>query len=347
MILSVPALLNRVYDGIMSAVSEGNALKRSIFNAAMNCSREYNEKKEFGLPIDTLLKIKFSLFDRLVFKKIRDKLGGNLRFMTAGGAAVNLKVLHFFEDIGIPVCEGYGLTETSPVITSSANNWDTRRLGCVGVPLKGIEVKITRPGSNTVVANGEDGEICCSGPNVMRGYRNNKAANDQVFFNLDGKRYFRTGDLGRIVDDKFLQVTGRVKEQFKLLNGKYVVPVVLEDKLCRSKYIYQALLYGDNKEYCVALIVPDMNEVHTWATNEGIIYLSDKELMENETLRAMISDEILHASSDVKHFERPKKWMFTMKAFSQENQFLTPKLSLRRNNILNSYKSQLDNLYHQ
>ena len=126
MILSVPALFNRVYDGVMKTVSEGTILKQILFNKAMKSSREFNERKEFGRPINFWLKFKHAVFEKLVFRKVRDKLGGNLRFMTAGGAAVNLKVLQFFEDIGIPICEGYGLTETSPVITSSANNWNTR-----------------------------------------------------------------------------------------------------------------------------------------------------------------------------------------------------------------------------
>ena len=345
MILSVPALFNKIYDSVTRTVSESGVLKQSIFRAAMKCSRELNEKREFGLPVDSFLKLKHSVFEKIVFKKIRDKLGGNLRFMTAGGAAVNLKVLQFFEDIGIPICEGYGLTETSPVITSSANDWKTRRLGCVGVPLKDVDVRIVLPSSNTEVAFGEEGEICCSGPNVMQGYRNNEEANYKVFFDLNGKRYFRTGDLGKIVDGKFLKITGRIKEQFKLLNGKYVVPAVLEDMLCRSKFISQALLYGDNKDYCVVLIVPDMDEINKWAIEQGICCQSDRQLMENEVTKAMISDEVLHFGRDMKNFEMPAKWTFTLEAFSQENQFLTPKMSLRRNNILKIYKSQLDNLY--
>ena len=347
MILSVPALFNKVYDNVMKTVSEGGALKQAIFRAAMKCSREVNRNKEIDAPVNPFLKFKHSVFEKLVFKKIRDKLGGNLRFMTAGGAAVNLKVLQFFEDIGIPICEGYGLTETSPVITSSANNWNTRRLGCVGVPLKGIDVRIVLQGSNTVVAHGEEGEICCSGPNVMQGYRNNEKANCEVFFDLHEKRFFRTGDLGKIVDGKFLKITGRIKEQFKLLNGKYVVPAVLEDKVCRSKFISQALLYGDNKDYCVILIVPDMNEVNEWAKKRGICVQSDTELMENKIVKTMISDEILNASAEMKSFERPGKWTYTLAAFSQENQFLTPKMSLRRNNILKAYKSRLDDLYNK
>lgn len=347
MILSVPALFNRVYDGVMKTVSEGTILKQILFNKAMKSSREFNERKEFGRPINFWLKFKHAVFEKLVFRKVRDKLGGNLRFMTAGGAAVNLKVLQFFEDIGIPICEGYGLTETSPVITSSANNWETRRLGCVGVPLAGIDVKIISPDTGTEMAYGEDGEICCSGPNVMRGYRNNEAANDEVFFILDEKRFFRTGDLGKIVDGKFLKVTGRIKEQFKLLNGKYVVPAVLEDQLCRSKYVSQALLYGDNKDYCVALIVPDMNEINAWAIDQGITCPNDDELMKIGSTKAMISKELLYASSEMKNFERPEKWIFTLEAFTQENQFLTPKMSLRRNNILRAYESQIDKLYNQ
>ena len=139
----------------MKKIQESSKLKQSIFNLAMKTARQVNHKKEHNLPINAIENFQYKIFDKIVFKGIREKLGGNLRFMAAGGAAVNIKVLQFFEDIGIPICEGYGLTETSPVITSGANNWTTRRLGCVGVPLEGVDVKILLPGTTTDQPPGE------------------------------------------------------------------------------------------------------------------------------------------------------------------------------------------------
>ena len=221
LVISVPALFNRIYDGIMNKVQQGSPLKQKIFHAALACSRDFNHRKEFQQPISPWLSFKHGIFEKIVFKGIREKLGSQLHYMTAGGAAVNLKVLHFFEDIGIPICEGYGLTETSPVITCCQPDWNTRRLGTVGIPLKGQDVRIIIPGTEESAPDGEDGEVCVSGPNVMKGYRNNQDANDEVFFNIDGKRFFKTGDLGRMVEGKFLKITGRIKEQFKLENGTY------------------------------------------------------------------------------------------------------------------------------
>ena len=207
-----------------------------------------------------------------------------MKFFAAGGAATSLTVLQFFEDIGIPICEGYGLTETSPVISSGsvnmepgANTFETRRLGCVGVPLKGNTVRIIDPHTLAPKGDDEEGEICQAGANVMTGYRNNKAANEEVFFHADGKKFFRTGDLGKMVEGKFLKVTGRIKEQFKLENGKYVVPAPLEDAITRSQFIAQSLLFGDNKPHTTCLIVPDILALREWGAKKG---MPDMELSE-------------------------------------------------------------------
>ena len=347
-IMSVPILFNKVYDGVQKAIGEGSGLKQALFKKAMAVARERNELLEFGKPIGKWLDFKHSLADRVVLSKIRERLGGRLRFMSAGGAATSVPVLQFFEDIGLPICEGYGLTETSPVISTGAPNWHTRRLGCVGVPLPGNTVYIRDPVTGEELPSDTDGEVCTAGRHVMRGYRNNEEANKEVFFNANGKKFFRTGDLGRMVEGKFLKITGRIKEQYKLENGKYVVPAPLEDALTRSQFIAQTFVYGDNRPYNIVLVVGDAIELRAWSAKHGLPFGPESTLAEmvaDERINKLLSDELRAVSSTLKGFERPQRWVALEEAFTPDNQMLTAKLSTRRNNILAAYQGLVDDLY--
>jgi len=347
-ILSVPALFYRVYDGVQKRIKEGSPVARAVFGWALRTSRRRNECLEFGRAVPALLDFQWRVADKIVFSKIRERLGGRLRFMASGGAATALPVVQFFEDVGIPICEGYGLTETAPVITAGANNWESRRLGCSGVVLEGNTVKILDPETRAEMPPNTDGEVCCAGPNVMVGYRNNEAANAEVFFYLDGQRFFRTGDLGRMVDNKFLKITGRIKEQFKLENGKYVVPAPLEDAICRSQFIAQTMLFGDNKIHTVLLVVPELAELRAWATKQGIASAAGESLeqiVRHAQVVQLLSSEIASASVALKTYERPLRWAPMAEPFSQENQMLTPKMSLRRVQILRAHQGLIDGMY--
>jgi long-chain acyl-CoA synthetase len=347
-IMSVPILFNKVYNGVQKAIGEGSTGKKALFNAAMKVSRERNELLEFGKPVGAWLDFKHKLADKIIFSKIRERLGGRLQFMSAGGAATSVEVLQFFEDIGISICEGYGLTETAPVISTGGNNWNTRRLGCVGVPLPGNTVYIRDPETGAELPADTDGEICVAGRNVMKGYRNNEAANEEVFFQANGKKFFRTGDLGRMVEGKFLKVTGRIKEQFKLENGKYVVPAPLEDALTRSQFIAQTFLYGDNKPHTVVLVVGDAIELRAWGQKQGLPFTDESNLsdmVKYEEVLKLLGDELKAVSGTLKAYERPKQWIALEEAFSPDNQMLTAKLSIRRNNIMAAYSSIIDDLY--
>lgn len=210
MMCSVPILFNKVYDAVTKKFSEESNGKQLLIKWAFNTARARNHALEYNEPVSGWLNFKFNLADKIVLSKVRERLGGRLVYMGSGGAATSVKVLQFFEDIGVPITEGYGLTETSPVITSSRRGWTTRRLGCVGVPLDGVNVKIMDPETmEDLTTGGQDGEICVAGPNVMRGYRRNKEANDEVFFydKRDGQRYFKTGDMGRMVEGQFISFT--------------------------------------------------------------------------------------------------------------------------------------------
>lgn len=340
-ILSVPVLFNRVHDGIMKKVNEGSALKRRLFLAARQTARERSGRLERGEAVSGWLALKHSLADKIVFSKIREKLGGRLKVFYSGGAAANFEVLQFFEDIGIPIVEGYGLTETSPIITMGTVGWGNRRLGCSGVPLPGLDVRIVDPATFETRPAGEDGEIVVSGPSVMVGYHNLPEADSEVFFEKDGKRFFRTGDLGRMVDGKFLKITGRIKEQFKLENGKFVVPAPCEDFLCRGRFVAQACLVGANLPFTVALVVPDLLELRAALTE--LASLDDHQLVQHPAAAALLGPDIA-AVEGLKAFERPQRFAIVT-PFTLDNQMLTPKLSLRRNNILQQHQPLVEQMY--
>ena len=342
---SVPVLFNRVYDGVLKKMSTESPLKQKLFHAALKISRQRNQLLEEGKSVSAWLNFKHKIVDKVVFSKIRDRLGGNIQLIISGGAATSLPVLHFFEDIGIPICEGYGLTETSPVITSNLAGWGNRRLGTAGIALPNVDLRIVDPETKADMPPGQDGEICAAGPNIMTGYRNNAKANDEVFFFKDGKKFFRTGDLGRMIDGKYLKITGRIKEQYKLENGKYVVPAPLEDALARSQFISQAFLFGDNKPYNVTLIVPDYLELKPWAEKKGIKFTDDASLVQSVEVINLIKNELMSCTTLMKSYERPSKFILLSEPFSQENQMLTPKMSLRRNNVMGAYKGLIDSMY--
>lgn len=372
-ILSVPMLFNKIYDSIMSKLNNSSIIRKSLVFYALSIARQRNHILEYqdinkqSVPI--LIELQYQFFNKIIFEKIRNHFGGRIRFFASGGAAVSKPILEFFEDIGLPICEGYGLTETSPVISSGVNNWKTRRLGCCGVPLPNISVLIAdihvTEGEPSVTEkqpsvteihikpSNEVGEIIVSGDNVMEYYHNNPKATNEVFIYYQNKKYFRTGDLGQLVDGKFLQITGRIKEQYKLENGKYVVPGPLEDHVIRSQFISQAFIYGSNKIYNIALIIPDFIELKQWlirhhlidtatTTNNEIDY---NILFMNKHVIDLYISEINAACQVMKSYERPKKFLLIKEAFSPENQMLTPKMSLRRNAIMKRYGNDIEDMY--
>lgn len=352
-LVSVPALFNRIYDGVHAKVGEAPPLRQKIFHAAMAAARERNHKLEYGESVSPWLEFKFKVADKIVMSKLREVMGGKLRHIASGGAASSPKVVRFFEDISVPVLEGYGLTETSPVITAGVPAWSGRRLGYTGVAIQGVNLKIIAPGSTEEVPLGEEGEICCAGDSVMVGYRNNEEANKEVFFHLNGERFFRTGDLGVIHEGKFLKITGRIKELYKLENGKYITPVPLEDTICRSRFILQTMLFGANRVFNVALIVPDFDQLLPWAKknnlvdeNANVIDLEfRKNLLKNDAVVNLLQSEIMHASSTMKNFERVVRWAPVVEPFSQANNMLTPKMSMKRNVIVKEYGGVIEALY--
>jgi len=356
-IISVPVLFNRVYDSIMKGISEQSAFRQKLVHYALSVSRERNANLEFGRSVSPFLAWKHNLLDKVIFSKIREKLGGRLKYMAAGGAATSLPVLQFFEDIGIPIMEGYGLTETSPIVTAGTVSWENRRLGCVGVPIPGVKVRIMDPETLQEMPSDTDGEITCSGPVVMTGYRKNQKANDEVFYQHEGARYFRTGDMGRMVEGKFLKITGRIKEQFKLENGKYVVPAPLEDVFTRSPYILQLFICGTNHPHPIALVVPNWANLLPWCEKKGLsgkaptaaqladTSLEKLDIFDEPAFRDLINQEMARVGAGLKSYEKPGQWLPLTQAFTQENQMMTPKMSLRRTVISAVHKDKIEALY--
>lgn len=342
LLFAVPRVFNRIYDGLQKRMAKESGFKKFMFNKGMEVAQKRRKLREEGKESAWLNFLNNSIFDKLVFSKVRDRFGGRLKYAFSGGAALSREVGEFIDDMGILVFEGYGLTETSPI--SSANRPDGHKIGSVGRPIPGVEI-IVCDESQKVLPVGKEGEICVIGPNVMQGYHGLDEATNEVIFDLDGKRVFRTGDMGRIDEKGFVYITGRFKEQYKLENGKYVVPSPLEELLKLSGFVNQAFLFGQNKPFNVCLVVPDFPAVEEWAKENGISDTSPESLIKNDKVHAKIGEELAKYGTDFKGYERPKKWALLLEEFSTENDMMTPKMSIKRRNVIKNYQDEIDKLY--
>lgn len=342
-LFSVPRIFNRIYDVLQKRMEEDSAVKRFLFNRGLKVARQRRALEESGKS-SAWVNAQYNFFDSLVFSKVRERFGGNLRYAFSGGAALSKEVAEFIDDMNILVYEGYGLTETAPIATANYPGPNNRKIGTIGKEIPGVTVFICDDEQN-VLPDGEEGEIVVSGPNIMKGYLNLKEATDEVIVTVEGKRAFRTGDMGQRGTDGFIRITGRFKEQYKLENGKYVSPAPLEEKLQLSGYIAQAMLYGFNKPHNVAVIVPDFESVEKWAKQNGIQDTSHDALATNPKVEALILEEIEKYAGDFKGYERPKQILLVTEEFSPENDMLTPSLKLKRRNVIKEYETQIDALY--
>jgi long-chain acyl-CoA synthetase len=334
-LIAVPRIFNRIYDGLQKRIAEEGGIKKALFDTAM-ANAEKRESLAAAGRSSAWCDLKHKVLDSLVFSKVRDRFGGRLRFALSGGAALSSEVAHFIDRLGIFVCEGYGLTETSPI--TAANRPGARKIGSVGQPIPDVEVIIDKTETGP---DAPDGEVVVKGPNVMVGYHGLPAATAEV---LTEDGYFHTGDLGRLDEDGFLYITGRIKEQYKLQNGKYVVPGPLEDMLHLSGYIVQAFVDGSNQPYNGALIVPDRAAVEKWAAREGLN--GDYEsILAHEKTHALIEGEIEAHSKDFRGYERVRRFAIIPEEFSVENGLLTPKMSVKRRPVTERYADQLASLY--
>ena len=337
LLFAVPRIFNKIYDGLHKKMAEESAFKQKMFKTAVAGAQKKRALAAEGRS-SGLLNFKMKILDKLVFSKVRARLGGRLRYAFSGGAAISREVAEFIDHVGIMVYEGYGLSETSPMAT--ANCIGHRKIGSTGRALPGVEILIDTDAVGGTM--GDQGEILVKGPNVMKGYHNLPDKTDEVMRD-DGA--FRTGDLGRLDSDGFLYITGRIKEQYKLENGKYVVPAPLEEQLKLSGFINQVLVFGDNKPHNVALIVPDEVALKKFADEKGLS--SDlKVLFKDAQVKALYQAELDRYHGEVfKGFEKVRKFDFIAEEFSTDNDMLTPTMKLKRRNVIAAYQQLLDALY--
>ncbi|MGB8222368.1 MAG: long-chain fatty acid--CoA ligase [Polyangiales bacterium] len=334
---SVPRVFNRIYDALHARMAEEGGLKKKLFDAAIGAAERRKQLAAEGRR-SPWVDFKLKLLDGLVLSKVRDRFGGRLKYAFSGGAAISKEVAEFIDDLGIPIYEGYGLSETSPIATM--NYPGARKLGSVGKPIPGVEIEIDSAASE----DPEQGEIIIYGHNIMKGYHKLDKANKEALVEKGGMRGFRSGDMGRIDGEGFLHITGRVKEQYKLLNGKYVVPTPIEEKLKLSPYISNVMVHGVNREYNVALVIPDFEVLKPWAVDKGLS-ADPAALVKSEEVRALIADEIERLSSDFKGYEKVRKFYVGEEDFTTENGMLTPTLKLKRRIVQKRYGDAIESLY--
>jgi long-chain acyl-CoA synthetase len=334
MLVSVPRIFTRIYDGLNKRMREEGGLTKIMFDRALANAHKQQELAATG-EASKLVDVQARVYDRLVFSKVRESFGGRLEYAISGGAAIPIEVAQFIDALGITVYEGYGASETSPIATA---NWPgSRRMGSVGKPIPGVRIEIDRGGS----AEPDGGEIIVYGHNVMQGYHNLPDENAKVLTEDGG---FRTGDLGRLDDDGFLHIIGRVKEQYKLANGKYVVPTLIEEKINLSPFVANTMVYGDGREYNIALVALDMEAIETWAGQQGI-EAEGHELVNDPQILELIGSEIDERTRGFPRYERIREFALLDDQFTVENGLLTPTLKVKRRIVLERFQGDVERLY--
>jgi long-chain acyl-CoA synthetase len=334
-LVAVPTVFNKVYDGLQKLMEAEGGIKKKMFDAAVANAHKRNEMLERGTR-SWLVDKKHNLFDKLVFSKVRARFGGRVRYAFSGGAAISTEVAGLISSVGITVYEGYGLTETSPIVT--CNIKEARRIGSVGRAIPGVTVTI----DTEVTGDKEIGEIVVHGPNVMMGYYHLPEANDEVFTHDRG---FRTGDLGHVDADGYLYIRGRIKEQYKLENGKYVVPSPIEEILTLSGYILQVMVYGEQRPHNVAVIIPDFEYLGKWAAENGVDASDPDALIADERVIELFKTEVNRAQSDIKHYERIRDFILATEEWTPENGMLTPSLKIKRRTLMAEFGDGINDLY--
>jgi long-chain acyl-CoA synthetase len=326
--VSVPRVFEKIYAKVMDNVLASSSLKRKIFFWAVKIGREYGKNKLLNQPVSGSLQFKKKIAHKLVFSKIIEKTGGRVRFFVSGGAPLSKDIAEFFYAMGLIILEGYGLTETSPVI--AVNTLEDIKFGSVGKLMPGVEVKIA-----------EDGEILTKGPHVMKGYYKMEAETQEVI--KDG--WFYTEDVGYLDDEGFLTITDRKKDLIVTAGGKNVAPQPIENILKTNPYISSAVVIGDKRKFISALIVPNFEKLEEYANANNISYSDYSDLVKNDMVVNFIESEINRATPGLASYEKVKKVALLDREFEIEKGEITPTLKVKRNIIEQKYKGTIDNLY--
>ncbi|WP_447766850.1 AMP-dependent synthetase/ligase [Sphingobacterium faecium] len=326
---TVPRVLEKVYDKIVAKGKDLTGIKKSLFMWALNLGLQYQEPTKNS----SWYNFKLAIARKLIFSKWKEALGGNIKIIVSGGAALQERLARVFWAADIKVLEGYGLTETSPVIAVNTFYDTGVKFGTVGKPLKNLEVKIA-----------QDGEILVKGPSITSGYYKNDEATKETF---DENGFFKTGDIGEISSDGFLKITDRKKEMFKTAGGKYIAPQAIETKLMESTLIAQIMVVGENRKFPSALIVPAFEEIEKWMKHKGIPVVSKEETIKNPKVIEKYNQEVDRLSTEFGHWEKIKKFILLSKEWTIDEGQLTPKLSLKRKIILKENEEKIEKIYQE
>ncbi|MEY3646950.1 MAG: Long-chain-fatty-acid--CoA ligase [Bacteroidota bacterium] len=327
MFATVPRLLEKVYDKIYAKGNELTGIKRKLFFGAIDFGLQYDPMVKLGLWDS----IKYAVYNKLIFSKWREALGGNVRLIASGSAALQPRLSRVFWAAGVPISEGYGLTETSPVISVSFINPPDFKVGCVGTVIDCMELKIA-----------EDGEICVRGDSVMPGYYKNPEATAEA---IDPEGWFHTGDIGVMVDGKYLKITDRKKEIFKTSGGKYVAPQLVENKLKESIFIEQCMVVGEGQKFPSALVIPEFNALAAWCKQQGIEAGSPADMIANPKVITKMDEEVQSAMTSVAKYEQVKKCVLLPRLFTIQDGEITPTLKLKRKQIYAKHEKAILALY--
>ena len=325
--VTVPRLLEKVYDKIYAKGAELTGVKRKLFFWALELGLKYDISINMGLWYN----LQLALANKLIFNKWREALGGNVLAVVSGGAALQPRLARVFWAAQIPILEGYGLTETSPVIAVNRCEKTNNRVGTVGPLLEGVQVKFA-----------EDGEILTRGPHIMKGYYNKP---EQTAEAIDADGWFHTGDIGEFFEGRFLKITDRKKEMFKTSGGKYIAPQSMENKFKESRYVEQIMVLGDGRKFPSALIVPAFDQVKSWCAIKNIPYTSDAEMVKHPEVLKKFERELEELNEHFAQYERIKKFTLLTQLWTIDGGELTAKMSLKRKVIYAKCETLIENMY--
>jgi long-chain acyl-CoA synthetase len=324
---TVPRLLEKVYERIMGKGQELTGIKRKLFFWAVDVGSRFDVNKKH----DIIYRLQLSLANKLIFKKWREGLGGKVKAIVTGAAACQVRLLRVFTAGKMIIMEGYGLTETSPVISVNRYNEKGRKFGTVGTIIKGVEVKLA-----------PDGEICCRGDNVMMGYYKRPDLTAEV---IDADRFFHTGDIGILEEGKFLKITDRKKEIFKTSGGKYVAPQPIENKMKESSFIEQMMVVGPERKFAGALIVPSFETLKVWAKQNNVSFGTVHDLLRNPKVLELYKNIVEEYNTQFNHVEQVKKFELLPHEWTVDGGELTPTLKLKRKVIMEKYRDAIERIY--
>ena len=327
-VTTVPRLFEKIYSRVLKQIENSSPLRQKIFKWAVSVGRAHAAARRRG-SISPGLALQRLVADRLVYSKLRERTGGRLKFFVSGGAALAREFGEFFEAVGLKIIEGYGLTESAPVI--AANPFESYKFGSVGLPIPGVEVKIAH-----------DGEILARGPNIMKGYWNNPLATTEA---IDEDGWLHTGDIGMLDAESYLHITDRKKHLFVSSGGKNIAPQPIENLFLSSRYIEQFMLVGDRRMFLTALIVPDFDALREFADSQRIQYSNDADLVHDPRINDLIEKNIAEIQKDLANYERVRRFTILEKQFSIEDGELTPTLKVRRKIIEERYASLIEHMY--